>query len=280
MTATNITTRSASRVDIRHPSAKELIKDISSSDTYIETVSREGLPKAFASAAMALAELETSPTGSRTIEGHYYALLGQLGDVCRSEAMLRKPGLSKDTRLGFKEQLIHFNHDLRDMVDAYQDLTPNEVKRLLAEGYIAANRSSWKNATEGTAALKEVIGSLDSTLDGMWHEITGEMIVGAAGYEIDTDVTPEEEMRGVDGWVHMRPNLGVNKGWMYVDFKATSDKAKQANNMHPDNMAVWSQLSRHDYETAGSFRISPAVARSRSSFMKKDLEDLYSWHTR
>lgn len=262
------------------PTSREIIANIRESDDFREAL-RDGKPMvhAFSVAAEALAELETSETGRRTPEGHAYALAGQMFDVAASARALHGSRLSPDAKIPHKRRLIRFNHELRAMVDSYQDLSPLEVRRLLVEPYVTVARRGWNSEAQAQRELTAVTAEVDSIMFGMWSEINGEMIVGAAGYEIDTDVSEDDELHGTDGWVHMRPEQGPEYGWMPVDFKGSAEKARQVNNLHPANRAIWSQLSHSEFAHARTFRISAVLARARSGAMKAQLEELYRWHT-
>lgn len=263
------------------PSPREIIADIRDSDDFREAM-QDGKPlaHAFSVAAEALAELETTESGRRTPEGHAYALVGQIFDVASSAQVLRSKHLTPEAKIPHKRRLIRFNHELRAMVDAYQDLSPQEVHRMLIEPYIAIARSGWSSDEQARQEVGAITEEVDTIMFGMWGEINGEMIVGAAGYEIDTDVTEDDELKGIDGWVHMQPDLGDNYGWMPIDFKGSAEKARQVNNLHPNNRAVWSQLSHAEFKRARTFRIPPQLAQAKSGAMRRQLEELYKWHTR
>lgn len=262
------------------PTTRELLTEIRDSDEFKEGMGapRANLINAFSSAALALADLETRASGIRTPEGHFYALLGQINGAVESQRAL--DGYLNQKQKDFhKDRMIEFNHELRDMIDAHQHLNPVEVRRILTEGYIALNRANFSSKEQAQLEVLAADKTIDAIMCGMWHEVNGELIAGMAGYAVDSDVSIDDEKRGVDAWIHMRPQFG-DDGWMYADFKSTPEKAKEANRLHPDNNAVWSQLRNGDYRKARSFRISPNLAKTKSNGMKNDLETLYRWYTR
>jgi len=260
-------------------SPRQILTDIRRSPDFVERRAPGELGHAFSAAAQALAELETSPSGLRTVEGHAFALVSQVNGFAESVDALKRPGL---TRLGedfHTRRLIAFNHELRDMVDTYQDLAPDQLRELLLNAYNATHSPDQLSDTARRTELKQLSEELDSLMFGMWSEINGEMVIAAAGYETDSEVSANDERRGIDSRVLMRPVL-EDRGWMPVDLKGTAVAARERNAQHPDACAVWSQLTRDEYVRCGSFRISPQVAQSKAADMRADLESLYSWYTR
>ena len=261
---------------------KEVIGDVCGSDSFRDYTREPSASKAtaFARAALDLAELETSPTGVRSLEGHAYALASLLnGFSSSSQALENVRALTKQQADHHKLQVISFNHELRDMVDEYQSITPRELERMLTEIYITLNRHKWTSKEQATLEVDRVHDAIECRMYGMWSEINGAIIIGAAGYDVDTEVTGQDELHGIDGWVDMRPER-TDRGRMHVDFKGDWHAADEANRQHPNSRALWSQLTRKEYREAGSFRISPALARAKAPDMKQDLEELYAWHTR
>ncbi len=261
---------------------KEVVGDVCTSDSFRDYARQPGVSKvaAFGRASLELAQLETSPSGLRSPEGHAYALASLLNGFSSSSLALEKKGfLTKQQAEHHKLQVISFNHELRDMVDSYQSITPQELDRMLTEIYITLNRHKWTNKEQATLEVDRVHSAIESRMYGMWSEINGAIVIGAAGYDVDTDVTGQDELHGIDGWVDMRPEL-TDRGRMHVDFKGDWRAADEANRQHPDSRALWSQLTRQDYRETGSFRISPQLARAKAPGMKQELEGLYAWHTR
>jgi hypothetical protein len=275
------TTQTRPRPQVESLDPKEVIRDIGTSTTFGEVMRGPNarLATAFAMAALELADLEVSPEGERTLDGYAYLLAGQLNDVVGSIVALERATLNKEARIPHKDKLSGFNHDIRHMIDEYPDITPAEIQRLLVQAYIAAHRSEWSTDKEARAQVDLISGAIGSSLYGMWSEVAGELVVAEAGFEIDTDVTPEEERKGIDGWVLMRPELG-DKGWMPCDFKGDELKAERVNAAHSDNYALWSQFSHQEYSPTKSFRIPRERLAPKVPSMKRALEDLYRWYTR
>lgn len=260
-------------------SPRQILTDIRQSPDFRERHAPSELGHAFSTAAQVLAELETTPSGLRTVEGHAFALVGQVNGFAESVSELKRPGLTKLREDFHKRRLITFNHELRDMVDTYQDLAPQQIRELLLNAYNASHSADQLSDTARRAELKQLSDKLDSLMYGMWSEINAEMVIAAAGYETDSEVSANDERRGIDSRVLMRPAL-EDKGWMAVDFKGTDVAARERNAQHPDACAVWSQLTHDDYQRCGSFRISPQLAQTKAADMQAALESLYAWHTR
>lgn len=262
--------------------SRNLIREIRDSDGFGEEIRKPGakLATAFTNAAFELATLEVSPSGERTLEGYCYLLASQLNGVVDSLVALNRYGIPKKERASHKEKLVDFNHDIRAMIDDYPDVTPAEIQRLLVQAYIAAHRQEWRDEQHGRAEIKVVSDAVASSLYGMWSEVAGELVVQEAGYTIDTDVTTEEELRGIDAWVHMQPELGEDKGWMPVDFKGSREKAQRVNRSGDNNYALWSQFSFGEYSPNSSFRITRERIRTKVPGIQRELSTLYAWYNR
>lgn len=261
--------------------APELIREVRESTAFEEEMARPNarLATAFTHAALELAELETLPSGERTMEGYGYLLASQLNGVIDSIVALEQNSLPRSVRATHKNKLSGFNHDMRHMIDAYPDLTPADIQRLLVQAYIAAHRNEWTTERQAREQVNTISEAVGSSIYGMWSEVAGELVIAEAGFEIDTDVTDEEELKGIDGWVLMRPERG-NDGWMPVDFKSDREKAARINAREPGQSALWSQFARKEYSPTQSFRISRELLKSKVPGMKRDLEDLYRWYSR
>lgn len=222
-------------------------------------------------------ELETQAAG-RTVEGYAYGLVGKLPAYIQGDRELKSgTALSDEQRMQHSDSVIGFNHELRAMIDHYQGLTPVDIRQLLLTAYVALYRNEWGEDIETREReLEPVIRSIDNRIYAMWGEINGQMIVSAAGFGCDDRVSNRDERHGIDLRVCMDPSRG-NPGWIGIDFKSSSWSADEAaSRARPGGYyPIWTQLTRYDFKTCGSFRISPALAAQKAPAMRQLLLDAY-----
>lgn len=223
---------------------------------------RRVINRAITKSARFLAESATKDSGYRTPEGHRFALIAQLEPFYRAQKALNKirqqeqegVRVSFSKKRYYRNEVIEFNHTLKDVIDSHPSLSFNELLTFVTRMYQGANPN--QNITDFTHEVR-------LAMNGMRHEIGATQIIGALGLEYD-ETDNEQEMKGQDLIVY------INGQPVPIDIKAspaTVEIARQKS-LYPDHI-IWSHIE--DYEFDGGFRIPYELAQQKGPAMMRDL---------
>jgi hypothetical protein len=198
--------------------AKATMRDVITDEDFKPNVETYGGNKqrAFAVTAMALVELGTAESGHRTRNADQLHVASTLDDFIAAKTQFDAGDYHPSSTKDLKRDMIAFNHAVSQLIDNDPGAKYNEVLSYLNDLY----RSIRPRETD--ARYDYVNTKFSETLKGMTQEIIAEQLAGYLGYEVLGDVSPEEEMRGIDRY------FGIDGEWEGVDVKASSRKANEA----------------------------------------------------
>jgi len=178
------------------------------------------------------------------------------------------------TRQLKSEYLIPFNHHLKEFINTH----PNDEIRTVSTALTSMYAPLFGRHTVlpddeiihgGRPTNHEVMYAVQSSLDGMRHEVAAEAMLEAAGYTFDYNVSAEEDATGDDMFVYLE------SGWQGVDIKASQNAVNSARERHRFSRAVATGLDWGDFKgqrgtTPGALSIPFATAQEKAgSFIER-----------
>ena len=144
------------------------------------------------------------------------------------------------------EYLIPFNHLLKDYVNTHPNDGIHATSTALANVYDKVfARFDCLDSTNERAPYDissgYVFDKIKTALDGMRHEVAAEMILDAAGYTYDYNVTTQEDARGSDLFVYLE------SGWEGIDVKASQSGVQRSQGQGHASRAVSTGLGWGDF---------------------------------
>lgn len=251
---------------------REVLTDIGNSAEFEEGRHRGWtLQRSFANAALALSELETQPSGNRTKEGDRLNVAAHVDQFVAATEELDAAyalGETGEAIRDIKRKIIPFNHAVKEMIDNDPKAGFNEVLDFIHDVYLTTHRGDLAKLTGAGR-----IGRLDTVhrlvrqrLSGMRTEIAAQQLFGHLGYEVDADVSVEDELRGID------MTLTDADGAKYpIDLKSSHRDATNARlkDRRGQRLIVWSTVPSHDFD--GHFRLSPDIVSLRAADIETEL---------
>ena len=257
---------------LRTPIKPELVvQDVTASDTYREGQERhEPTGAIFGKAALDLALLETYDSGHRTREGDRLHLAGLVDQFAAAQERLDHvtDGSSRDYVKKLKKQVAEFNHALKALIDNDPGATPDEIKRFVQEVYRVTHAGDLADMgpVAGKNKLRTFGDQVSTRIDAMANEIGTQQLFHALGYDVDADVSPEDELNGIDMFISKpySPTWGV-------DTKSSEQGAikGRTNDTRNRNIIVWSGLSKRDFK--GKFRLDTETIARRAPILEGEL---------
>ena len=192
------------------------------------------------------------------------------------------PPQSDDFRAA-KHHVIRFNHSLKALLEADENLDAENLVVVITDMYGIMNSDRWGNNKDGwhseQAWFKQHI---DQCVRGMQHEVIASQIITAIGeltdedgnpidISVDTNVTIQDEVRGVDMLVTLD---GVT---FPIDIKASERTAQHARKKSRKPNSIIS-TGIHTRELGGAFRVSPDKARTLAPSLLEKLRTARNEH--
>lgn len=255
-------------------STREVLEDINSSAEFSEGKERgEPLTLTFGRAAHALALLETQDSGNRTREGDRLNVAGYVDQFISAQDELDAAytrGVSGESVRDIKRKVIPFNHAVKELIDNDPMAGFNEVNRFILEVYTTTHRGDLRKLTDDarTERLDTIRRQTLQVLSGMRHEIAAQQLFGHLGYEVDAEVSTEDELHGIDMTLTDADNLQYA-----VDIKGNQRDAMEARakDRRGRRLIIWSTVPSEDFD--GHFRLSPDVVSLRAQDIEHELID-------
>lgn len=254
-------------------SSREVLEDVGTSAEFQEG-RQQGwtLQRSFANAALALTELETQASGNRTKEGDRLNVAGHVEQFVVASEELNDAydrGESGETIRDIKRKIIPFNHALKEMIDNDPMAGFDEVNDFILDVYITTHRGDLAAMTGPARVghLNIIHRLIRNRLSGMRTEIGAQQLFGHLGYEVDAEVSVEDELRGID------MTLADADGEVYpVDIKSNRREAESARikDHQKRRLIVWSTVPSHDFD--GHFRLPPDVVARKAPHIQAELE--------
>ena len=244
--------------------AKATLRDVVTDVDFRPNIEAHGGDKqrAFAVTALALVEMGTSESGHRTRSADQLHVASTLDDYVSAQIQLDSGNFHPSEIKSLKLDAIAFNHALSQLIDNDPGAKFNEVLTYLSDLYRSIRPLE---ADERYETVNEMFAS---TLKGMTQEIIAEQLGGHLGYEVLGEVTPEEEMRGVDRY------FGINGEWEGVDVKASSRKANEARAKdHRGRYIIATDIP--DEVIGCNFRLSNEDVPKYAKFLQAELDREY-----
>lgn len=240
----------------------------------VERFSGENVPRAVSLGAQALAESFTSEHGYKSRQGTRFEVISRINNLVPSVEQLhylRQNRADKATQRPYAEEVIEFNHSLRNMIDNEPKLTFNQVSNFLVNMYTASNKGRFTDIREWEQNRNKFTQEIEGALRGMRAEIAAEQIIGTMDdVEYDTEVTVDEELNGIDGFVTMR---GVEFPVDIKSSQAAMEKARQRS--HNPEKIIASCVQSSDFQN-DTFRLPPETALKKQPHMRAQLEAVYN----
>jgi hypothetical protein len=252
--------------------SQEVFEDIKSSDAYIEGEERgEPLTLRFGRAAHELALLETYDSGHRSKVGDQLAVAGLVEQFASASERLSKTTRGTDPTMiaQLKAELIPFNHAVKTLIDNDPGASFAEVQDFILDVYETTHRGDLARLPVHLRRNKidNFNTEITRTLSGMRHEIGANQLFNELGYDVDNEVTTDDELHGIDMFI-TSPD-GKTHG---VDVKSNPklvDEAR-AKDLRNKSIIVWSCLNHSDFD--GTFRLAPETVALRAPDMRAELD--------
>ena len=248
-----------------------VVEDISNSAEFTEDREKgKPLTQAFSRSAFALALLETYDSGHRTKEGDRLNVAGHVGqfvDALKELDDAYEVSSDIETIQSIKRKLIPFNHAVKDLIDHDPMAGFREVNRFISEVYVTTHRGDLAAMTDEARAaeIDFVRQNTLKRLSGMRHEIAAQQLFGHLGYDVDAEVSIEDELNGIDMVVTDQDNAKLP-----IDIKANHRDALETRAKDKHNrLIIWSTVPHADFD--GHFRLSPEVVALRADDIAKEL---------
>lgn len=256
----------------------KIVRTISSTAEYRQEREKEITPtsrmkRAIGAGALALAEQGTLESGYRTKEADAYNVISHIESFASSQKKLdelRESGARRKEMLPYLNDVIAFNHAVRDMVNNDPSLRFGEVTHFITQMYGSSHLAELR--TLPSEARERKLGwfqeATRSTLNGMRHELGAERILGQLTDVSYEETTARDELQGVDFFIDIN---GID---FPIDIKASQRAAAeaQAKSSHPESI-IWSQLTNNDF--GDSFHISNEVALAKAPQLRQELQAAY-----
>lgn len=254
---------------------------ISARETFREIDSSLEGPRniiSFGRVARELVQLETSPEGFRTFEGDRLLVASHVHGFITADRRLDQLGKGPAVAQARSEQLdkvIEFNHAVRQLIDNDRRIGLGDLVRFAGETYAITHPSEFASNSDKADAKQrftDISRRTERVLRGMRGELTVQQTLGMY-YEVDDDVTVDEEKRGVDMWVNIAPK-GEEEYWVQVDAKTSQRAAEDARSRQPrgrEEVILAATTQDADY-AHGGFYLKPEVARRLAPEMKGQFE--------
>lgn len=254
----------------------ELLSELNTSDSMREAISTsESYGQALGAAALDYARDEVDyKTNELNLRGHALNVIARTESYVKSLTALKSgKDLHRSDRQVLKEDLVEFNHTIRRMIEANPELTIPDVKSLVIDAYRDLKSNGDLDGVMDEQSLSEEV---KACLQGMRHEIAAAQLIEYSGYYVYTDISIEDDLRGIDMYVLVENDEDPAKQkWLPIDIKSTKRKADETN-QDPRNNAIYSLLEDGDF--GNSFEMHPENMRKKAAAMKKQIEDSYLNH--
>ena len=235
--------------------------------------SRQLNPASVELASRAISLSMTTESGYRPPEADKFDIISRLGSYVQSRDTLDKLSARDSSfkeRRPYMHKIIEFNHSVKAMIDNDPSRSLLEVKQFIVNTYTGLYRPHTKPEL-WPAKLAEFSKVIEETLVGMRSELAFAQIASLIdGITVDTEVTADEELRGVDAIVNMN---GVD---LEIDVKTSPVGVHKSDvNSTHRAQAVWPHVSQTDYANGG-MRLSHKTALAKRDVVHNDLIQAYA----
>lgn len=145
------------------------------------------------------------------------------------------------------DYLIPFNDTVKELLNDYPHMTVTDLTKNLGVAYASiygqynSLHPDKPRPPERHQSLDATLFDLETTINGMRHELAAETLLSAAGVEYSYDTTVEDDANGHDMFVR------VDGEWKGVDIKASLTAERRSHNKSPYSRAVWTGLIDSDF---------------------------------
>lgn len=225
--------------------AIQAIKDIVTSDKYLERPRGESTGRAIAATALALADYDPSQNDEvyRDEVALKQIVIGLMSDAYQSQVELNQHRSSMHPSEVGKhlDNVIDYNHALRELVDHNPKTDFRSIMAFVAE---AAN-----TLYSDPRDVEDISEQVRMRLDGMRNEVAVESMLWRIPGVVDVrSATRAEDKRGIDVVAVFEDGQTLK-----LDVKASERSADEANQKTHRPRAVWSGLNWEDFD--GKLRI-------------------------
>jgi len=219
---------------------------------------RNGASTTEAIETTALSLSDSDDQGFSESQKNILGVIGHLGSFVTAQRRADEMGNKRDEgRLSFEERaelsqlknndLIPFNHAIKELIDTDSSLTKDELDTSLARLYMRlfykddpivhqAGPDSVRDKELISSVSKDALNSISISTNGMRHEVAAESMLAAAGIDYDYQVSAEEDAQGADLFIYL------DAQWVHIDVKSSETSARKALEKRSDSHAVWTGL--------------------------------------
>ncbi len=265
-------------VDVR---ASDFVRSIARSPDYAND-RRSGIPhtEAFVNAAELFINDEDNELSNA--DKLLFTLVKDVGSFVEADAELSKSRADTEDqgkrptvnqihyRRGLKKtHLIPFNHTVKSLIDEDSNVPIKGLAITLARSYGAVFgkaqvlKKGAQRDEKDLLKLSDVAQKIETTVDGMRHEIAAETMLSTLGVEYSYDTTVDDDAKGIDLKVMIDGKLES------IDLKKSLMAERKAHDARPTSRAVWTGLEYSDFrgmknDTPGALAISYDRAKEKA----------------
>ena len=250
------TNKTERTVDVR---AADFVRSIARSPDYA-TSRRSGVPHTEAFISTADSIINNQENELSNADRLLFTLVKDIGGFVEADAALSK---SKDETEGEgkratvnqvhyrralkKNHLIPFNHTIKSLIDEDSNIPIKGLSVTLARSYATIfgksqvlNKGAQRSESD-MIKLSDVAQKVETTVDGMRHEIAAETMLSTLGVEYSYDTTVDDDAKGIDLKVMIDGRLES------IDLKKSLMAEQRAHDERATSRAVWTGLEYSDF---------------------------------
>ena len=257
-------------VDVR---ASDFVRSIARSPDYANN-RRAGVPHSEAFVVAAELFIEDEENELSNADRLLFTLVKDIGGFVEADAELSKSRTETEDigkrptvnqihyRRGLKKNhLIPFNHTVKSLIDEDSNVPIKGLAVTLARSYgtifgksQVLNKGAQRDEKD-LLKLSDVAQKIETTVDGMRHEIAAETMLSTLGVEYNYDTTVDDDAKGID------LKVMIDGRFESIDLKKSLNAERKAHEARSSSHAVWTGLEYSDFrgmknDTPGALAIS------------------------